>query len=429
MLGSGNPNYFWWRGGVGRCAVEEKTTCVVVGGGPAGIFAGLILARGGVQVTVLEKHGDFLRDFRGDTVHPSTLQLLDELGLGEQFRQLPQSRVEKMSFKDSAGRSTTIIDFSKLKAEHPYIAMVPQWDLLDLLATAATMEPNFTLRMNTEATGVIRSPEGMVRGVRYRRREGSGVEGSIFADLVLACDGRRSTLRPKVNLVPRNFPVQLDVWWCRVPVGPGIAPNLLPRLGKGRAIIAIPREGYYQVAYLGRKGTDAQLRARGIEAFRRDIAELLPEVSEQVAELSTMDEVKYLDVRVNRLKKWHVPGLLCLGDAAHAMSPVGGVGINVAIQDAVAAARLLAAPLRNGENTEKYCARVRHRRLPAVFLTQGLQLLLHRNLIDPVLQGERGAPPDRILGLVRRLPFLNVVPAYLVGIGLRPEHIPEFARR
>lgn len=409
--------------------MAEKTTCVVVGGGPAGIFAGLILARGGVKVTVLEKHGDFLRDFRGDTVHPSTLQLLDELGLAEEFRQLPQSKVEQMSFRDSSGRSTTIIDFSKLKAKYPYIAMVPQWDLLDLLAKAAEAEPNFQLRMNTEAFGVLRSPEGVVHGIKYRRREGSGTEGTISADLVLACDGRRSTLRREVSLVPRNFPVDLDVWWCRVPVSPGIAPNLLPRFGKGRAIIAIPREGYYQVAYLGKKGEDAQLRARGIEAFRRDIAELLPEVSDQVAELASMAEVKHLDVRVNRLQKWHVPGLLCLGDAAHAMSPVGGVGINVAIQDAVAAARLLAEPLRSGENTEKHCAAVRRRRLPAVFLTQRLQLLLHRNLIDPVLQGRRDTPPDQVLGLLRRLPFLNVVPAHLVGIGLRPEHIPEFARR
>lgn len=412
--------------------MDEKTTCVVVGGGPAGIFAGLILARGGVKVTVLEKHGDFLRDFRGDTVHPGTLQLLDELGLGDKFRRLPQSRVENMSFTDSAGRTATLIDFSRLRTRHPYVAMVPQWDLLDMLASAAAEEANFSLRMNTEALGVTHSPQGAVTGVRYRRRGGAGEpgeEGVITADLVLACDGRWSTLRRAAGLVPRDFPVDMDVWWCRVPVDERPAPGLLPRFGKGHALIAIPREGYLQVAYLGKKGTDKQLRAKGIGSFREEIAELLPEAAPRVGELESMDEVKHLDVRVNRLRRWHVPGLLCLGDAAHAMSPVGGLGINVAIQDAVAAARLLAEPLRTGTLREQELAAIRRRRLPAVFLTQRLQLLLHHQLITPVLKGTRTAPPELILRLVRRVPFLNVLPAYLVGIGLRPEHIPAFARR
>lgn len=409
--------------------MEEKTTCVVVGGGPAGIFAGLILARGGVKVTVLEKHGDFLRDFRGDTVHPGTLQLLDELGLGAQFRDLPQSRVENMSFTDAQGRTATLIDFSRLRTPHPYVAMVPQWDLLDLLATAAAAEPNFSLRMNTEALGVTRSPQGRVTGVSYRRRDGSGEEGTVTADLVLACDGRWSTLRRAAGLTPRDFPVDMDVWWCRVPVKERPAPGLLPRFGKGRALIAIPREGYLQVAYLGKKGTDAQLRATGIGAFQKEITALLPEVAEGVAELRSMDEVKHLDVRVNRLRRWHVPGLLCLGDAAHAMSPIGGLGINVAIQDAVAAARSLAEPLRTGTLRERDLAAIRRRRLPAVFLTQRLQLLLHRYLITPVLADTRTTPPEMILRLVRRAPFLSVLPAHLVGIGPRPEHIPAFARR
>ncbi|MGP6174022.1 FAD-dependent oxidoreductase [Corynebacterium sp. A21] len=406
--------------------MSEKTTCVVVGGGPAGMFLGLILARAGVEVTVLEKHGDFLRDFRGDTVHPTTMQLLAELGLWEEFEQLPQSKVTKMSFKDDSGKPVTLIDFTRIRARHRYIAMVPQWDLLDMLAAAGRREPTFTLRMNTEATDVIRSATGVVTGVRYSSAEGAG---SISADLVIACDGRHSTLRQAVGLVPQEYPVNIDAWWCRVPAAENIDPFLLPRFGPGRGVIAIPREGYFQVAYLSEKGTDARLRARGIEAFRKDLAELLPEVADQLAELESMDQVKFLDVHFNRLRTWHVPGLLCLGDAAHAMSPAGGLGINVAVQDAVAAARLLAKPLLAGEVTERHLKAVRKRRLPAVIAAQGLQRVIHRNLINPMILGKMLGPPKPILVLARRLPFLTVVPAYLVGIGLRPEHVPRFARR
>lgn len=407
--------------------MAERTTCVVIGGGPAGLVLGLLLARAGVAVTVLEKHGDFLRDFRGDTVHPSTLGLLDELGLGEQFARLPQSRVDEVAFPLDDGRRIVVADFRRLRTAYPYIAMVPQWDLLDLLARAGAEEPTFTLRMRTEVTGLIRE-DGRVRGVRYR--EPAGGTGEIRADLTVACDGRWSIARQQADLVPREYPVPIDAWWFRLPRDPSDDPaGLTPRVGKGRFAVVIPREGYLQVAYIAAKGGDARLRARGVEAFRRDIAELGPGFADRVDAITSMDDVKHLDVRLNRLDRWHVDGLLCLGDAAHAMSPVGGVGINLAVQDAVAAATLLAGPLRRGGVTPAELAAVRARRLLPTVLTQLLQRLLHRNLVEPILRGRRAGPPGPVLAVLRRLPSLAVVPARVIGVGVRPEHAPPFARR
>ncbi|WP_017615452.1 FAD-dependent oxidoreductase [Nocardiopsis salina] len=400
------------------------TTCVIVGGGPAGMIAGLLLARAGVEVTVLEKHADFLRDFRGDTVHPSTLRLLDELGLAERFAALPQTRLEHVAFPVDGG-SVTIADFTRLHTPHPYIAMVPQWDLLDLLADAAHREPTFTLRMNTRATGLLREGERVV-GVEY---EGADGPGQIRADLTLACDGRRSLLRDLTGLDSKDFPLDVDAWWFRLP---GSGPEelaLSPRAGARRFMVVFPREGYLQIAYIGPKGTDAELRERGVSAFRRDIGELAPELAERTDALTSMDEVKHLDVRMDRLRRWHSDGLLCIGDAAHAMSPVGGVGINLAVQDAVAAATLLAGPLRRGRPTPAQLARVRRRRLLPTMLVQALQRGIHRNVVTPILEGQRAGPPKPIIAALRRFPALTRVPAHLVGLGLRPEHAPEFARR
>jgi len=388
---------------------------------------GLLLARAGVEVSVLEKHGDFLRDFRGDTVHPSTLQLLDELGLGERFAKLPQSRLDEVAFPVDVDRSLVIADFGRLKVRYPYIAMVPQWDLLNLLAEAAQEEPSFTLRMRTEVTELIRE-SGRVLGVRYRTSDGTS--GEIRADLTVACDGRWSIARQQADLRPKEFPVPIDAWWFRLPRRPQDKPDALtPRAGQGRFAIVIPREDFLQLAYIAKKGTDAQLRARGIERFRQDIAELMPELSDRVDELSSMDDVKHLDVRVNRLNRWHVDGLLCIGDAAHAMSPVGGVGINLAVQDAVAAATLLAEPLRRGAVTPAILAKVRSRRLLPTILVQMLQRFMHRAIVAPIVEGRRMGPPKPALALVRRVPQASFVPAYLIGIGLRPEHAPDFARR
>jgi 2-polyprenyl-6-methoxyphenol hydroxylase-like FAD-dependent oxidoreductase len=388
---------------------------------------GLLLARAGVEVSVLEKHGDFLRDFRGDTVHPSTLQLLDELGLGEQFASLPQSRLYQVAFPVDALHSVVVADFRRLRVPHPYVAMVPQWDLLNLLADAGRAEPTFTLRMRTEVAGLVQHG-GRVRGVRYRTPDAG--EGEIRADLVVACDGRWSIARQEAHLAVREFPVPLDVWWFRLPRKPADNPSALtPRAGRGRFALVIPRPDYLQLAYIGRKGSDPQLRSSGVENFRRDVAALMPDLADRVEALTSMDDVKHLDVRLNRLRRWHVEGLLCIGDAAHAMSPVGGVGINLAVQDAVAAAALLAGPLRRGAVTATELAAVRRRRLLPTVLVQAVQRLMHRVLVMPILEGRRAGPPRPVLALVSRVPALSGVLAHLIGVGPRPEHAPAFARR
>ncbi|MFG1636772.1 FAD-dependent oxidoreductase [Pseudonocardia alni] len=414
--------------------MSERTTCCVVGGGPAGMMLGLLLARAGVEVTVLEKHGDFLRDFRGDTVHPTTLDLLDDLGLGERFAALPQSRVDEVVIPDERGGAQRIGNMSLLRrvgVRHPYVALVPQWDLLNLLAEVAADEPAFHLRLDTRATSPVRE-NGRVVGVRYATTTAPGEEttGEIRADLTVACDGRHSVLRAGSGLPVTEYDVPFDTWWFRLPRRPEEQrATLRPRIGKGRFAVVIPREGYYQIGYLAPKGADARLRAAGVEAFRADIADLMPEYADRVDEIASMDEVKHLDVKLNRLRRWHVDGLLCIGDAAHAMSPIGGVGINLAIQDAVAAATLLAAPLQRGTLTERDLGRVRNRRLLPTVLVQGLQRIMHRNIAGPALAGRLDGPPAPLLRLMRAVPAAQIVPAYLVGVGFRPERAPDFARR
>lgn len=403
--------------------MTETTTCAVIGGGPAGMVLGLLLARAGVEVTLLEKHGDFLRDFRGDTVHPTTMRLLDELGLWERFAALPHSEVHSAKF-ESDGRSVTYVDFRRLRQPHPFIAMVPQWDLLNLLADAAQQEPTFTLRMRTEATGLLREG-GRITGVRYQGPDGPG---ELKAELTIGCDGRWSTARRAAGLQSREYPVKFDVWWFSLPRDGDQEFSFLPRMGPGKALVVIPREGYNQIAYIGAKGTDAELRAKGIEAFRRDVGALLPESAAAVESLTSMDDIKHLDVRVDRLRRWHTDGLLCIGDAAHAMSPLGGVGINLAVQDAVAAATILAEPLRQHRVTDQDLAAVRRRRLFPTAVTQGVQRGLQRGL-EPLLRGADPTPPASFLGVMQRLPWLSFVPAYFIGVGVRPERAPAFARR
>ncbi|MBA8793164.1 2-polyprenyl-6-methoxyphenol hydroxylase-like FAD-dependent oxidoreductase [Friedmanniella endophytica] len=412
----------------------ERATCLIAGGGPAGMVLGLLLARGGVQVTVLEKHADFLRDFRGDTVHASTIRLLDQLGLGEAFRALPQSRLGNFRLPDRHGRSIVLGDFSTLRPPYDHVAMVPQWDLLTLLVEAAEREPTFTLRMSTEVTDLVRDAGGRVVGVRVhdRGRDAAGARGVILADLVVACDGRSSVLRERAGLVPRRFDVSFDTWWFRLPrtaeeqqqVG-----SLEPRFAPGEAMLSFTRPTYYQVAYFAPKGDDARLRAEGVEAFRARVARLRPDLADRVGAIGSVDDLHHLDVKVDRLRRWARPGLLCLGDAAHAMSPIGGVGINLAVQDAVAAATLLRGPLLRGDVTLDELDRVRRRRRLPTVVIQRMQLALDRTVFGPTLNG-RTSPAIRLAPwVVRHLPFLRLIGPRMIAFGPRPEQAPDFARR
>ncbi|WP_434086250.1 FAD-dependent oxidoreductase [Mycobacterium lentiflavum] len=401
---------------------SEKTTCVIAGGGPAGMVLGLLLARAGVRVTVMEKHADFLRDFRGDTVHASTLRLLDELGLGSRFTQLPHRLIDTIHLQMQD--QPLNLDLSRLPGAHQHIALVPQWDFLEMLATAAEAEPTFRLLRSTEVTGVVRDGN-RVTGVTYR--DSNGDSKQMRAVLTVACDGRGSTVRSALGFQPRRFGAPMDVWWFRLPRHADDRSGLAGTFVAGHGIIMIDRGDYYQIAYIIPKGADADLRRQGIEALHRVLVDLVPWLADRVGTLTSFDDVKLLDVQLNRLRRWYTDGALCIGDAAHAMSPVGGVGINLAVADAVATARLLADPLRAGRVSTLELLRVQVRRWVPTAIIQAVQRTIHAQVVADVVAGSTAEAP-RGVRLAGRLPSLRRFVAYLVAIGPLPEHAPKFAR-
>jgi 2-polyprenyl-6-methoxyphenol hydroxylase-like FAD-dependent oxidoreductase len=394
-----------------------SVTCCIAGGGPAGMMAGVLLARAGVPVLVLEKHADFLRDFRGDTIHPSTLQLMRELGWAEQLLALPHQKAEQLRVR-TGDRLVPVVDLRHLPVHDRFIALMPQWDFLNFIAEQGQRYPDFGLRMQAEVTGLIEE-EGRILGVQAHTADGPL---RVRARLVLGTDGRHSRVRALAGLSVQTLGAPMDVLWFSLSRRPGDPEEPVLRVEPGVLFVTLNRGEHWQCGYVIPKGSLDRLREKGLDAFRAAVGRLAPFAADRVGEIADWESVKLLTVTVDRLRRWHRPGLLCIGDAAHAMSPVGGVGINLAIQDAVATANLLSEPLRDGTLGEADLARVQRRRDLPTRLTQRFQMLLQNRLIARVLHGGTQSPP-LILRLLARFPLLRRVPARLLGMGFRPEHV------
>jgi 2-polyprenyl-6-methoxyphenol hydroxylase-like FAD-dependent oxidoreductase len=394
------------------------TTCVIAGGGPAGMMLGYLLARAGVDVAVLEKHADFFRDFRGDTVHPSTLELMCELGLIDEFLKLPHQKVQTLTGQVGA-EHLQMVDFGHLPTQCKYIALMPQWDFLNFLAAHGKRYPTFDLHMKTEATDLIEEG-GRVVGLRANSPDG-GL--AIRANLVIGCDGRHSTVRAKAGLKSDDYGAPMDVLWFHLTRKEGDTPDTFGHMEAGKIFIMLDRGDYWQCAYVIAKGGIERVQANGLQAFRDAVVDMSPFVADRIGELKSWDDVKLLSVTVDRLQKWWRPGLLCIGDAAHAMSPIGGVGINMAVQDAVAAANRLAAPLKAGTLTDADLEAIEKRRTLPVRFTQALQLTIQKRIISRVLEGQQRPKPPFLFKLFNIFPVLRRIPARLLGVGIRPEHI------
>jgi 2-polyprenyl-6-methoxyphenol hydroxylase-like FAD-dependent oxidoreductase len=400
------------------------TQCCIAGGGPAGMMLGFLLARAGVHVVVLEKHADFFRDFRGDTVHPSTLELMFELGLIDEFLKLPHQKVETLTAQIGA-EHVQMVDFRHLPTHCKFVALMPQWDFLNFLAEHGKRYKTFDLRMQADATDLIEE-NGRIVGLVANTPDGAL---TIRADLVVGCDGRHSIVREKAGFESEDYGAPMDVLWFRVSHKDGDSADTFGHIEAGKLMVMFDRGDYWQCAYVIPKGGIERMKSEGLEAFRQQVAEMSPFLSERVGELKTWDDVKLLSVTVDRLKKWGRSGLLCIGDAAHAMSPIGGVGINMAVQDAVAAANRLAGPLRTGKVTDKDLQAIEERRTLPMRFTQGLQLIVQRQIISRVLASQQRPKPPLFLKLFGVFPALRRIPARLVGLGIRPEHVqtPEAA--
>ena len=395
-----------------------NTRCCIVGGGPAGMMLGYLLGRAGVETLVLEKHADFFRDFRGDTVHPSTLQVMDELGLIDGFLKLPHQRLQKMDGKFGEA-SIRIADLSRLKVNYPFIAFMPQWDFLNFLRESGKRFSSLKVLMNAEATDLIWS-DGAVVGVQAMTPDGP-VE--IRADLTIGCDGRHSMVRERAGLEVEEIGAPMDVLWFRVSKGEE-SESVFARVEVGKMMVTFDRGDYWQCAYVIAKGQYDAVKARGLDAFRDDVIGMAPILKSGISDVKTWDDVKLLTVAINRLKRWTRAGLLCIGDAAHAMSPVGGVGVNLAVQDAVATANLLAAKLAIGCPDENELDAVRRRREFPTRMTQTMQVVAQNKIISVALDtANRDLRVPLAIQLINALPWLQGVTARFVALGVRPEHV------
>jgi 2-polyprenyl-6-methoxyphenol hydroxylase-like FAD-dependent oxidoreductase len=394
------------------------TRCCIAGGGPAGMMLALLLARIGVDVFVLEKHADFLRDFRGDTIHPSTLEIMHELGILEEFLKRPHQEVREIA--GQVGQDTvTIGDFTHLPLRCHFLALMPQWDFLNFVVEQARRYPTFHLKMQAEVTDLI-VEQGIVAGVRAKTPDGNL---EIRASLTVGADGRHSVVRQRAGLEVRNLGAPMDVMWMRISRRPNDPVQTFGHIDRGRILVLINREEYWQCAFVIPKGTADEIRQRGLSSFREEVTGLAPFLRDRVQELCDWKDISLLTVAVDQLVRWSRLGLLCIGDAAHAMSPIGGVGINLAIQDAVATANLLGEKILHGTPTEKELQTVQQRRSFPTWATQRLQMAIQNRVIGRVLGSPRSLTLPWQLRLLRRSPILRRIPARLIGIGVRPEHV------
>lgn len=401
-----------------NAAKEETTSCCIVGGGPAGVMLGFLLARAGVEVMVLEKHKDFFRDFRGDTIHPSTLELMNELGLLEEFLRQPHQELKEVTFH-FGDQVMHIADFSRVPTKCKFIAFMPQWDFLNFVSSHANSYPHFQLRMETEVTDLLIENERVV-GVTAVTPNGPL---NVRAKLVVGADGRSSIVRAQAGLEVVDLGAPIDVLWFRLSKQPNDPPQAFGYAGPGEFMVLLDRGEYWQCAYVIRKGGFEETRTRGLEAFRNDLTRCTPFLGRRVDEIKEWDNVRLLAVKVDHLRKWYRDGLLCIGDSAHAMSPVGGVGINLAIQDAVATSNLLAEKLRDGQIHEADLRPVQRRREKPARLTQKVQVFLHQHLLERIFNSTEIIPPPLLMRLLEGFPRFRSLPARLIGIGFRPEHI------
>ncbi|HIG21127.1 FAD-dependent oxidoreductase [Henriciella sp.] len=398
-----------------------ETECCIAGGGPAGIMLGYLLARQGVDVIVVEKHKDFLRDFRGDTVHPSTMQVLHELGLLEAFLKRDFQKTEQIGI-NAGGRHYQMVDFSHLPTAAKFVAFMPQWEFLDFLASEVRKLPGFTLMMETRAERLT-GRDGKVTGICASK---DGEDFKIRAKVTVACDGRDSMLREagRLKLVQQGAPI--DVLWFRLPRNESEASaESLGHIAKGGFLVSLNRGSYWQVALVIEKDGFGQVREHGIEAFRAKVASIAPDLADAVQTIEGFEDIKLLRVEVSRLRKWWRDGLLAIGDAAHAMSPVGGVGINLALQDAVAAARIIGPALKDGSLSWSTLAKVQKRREWPAEITQAVQVFAHERVIMPAITGKSSGKAPLIVRLLDKVPILRRLPARAIGLGLRPEHWPK----